>query len=69
MRYHKPMHRNDVIKMMAPRFGSEALAHVWYRLAPLPGFDGRTAMQLMNDGEAQQVLDYLGPVDAGVYAC
>lgn len=55
--------------MMAPRFGSEALAHVWYRLAPLPGFDGRTAMQLMNDGEAQQVLDYLGPVDAGVYAC
>jgi len=62
------MHMNDVIKMMAPRFGSEALAHAWYRLEPLPGFDGRAAMQLVNDGEAQQVLDYLAAVDAGVYA-
>lgn len=68
MRYHKPLHMNDVTKMMALRFGLEALAHAWYRSEPLPGFDGRTAMQLVNGGEAQQVLDYLVAVDAGVYA-
>ncbi len=33
-----------------------------------PGLERLTAMQLVNDYEVQQVLDYLAAVDAGVYA-
>jgi len=32
------------------------------------GFDGRTAMQLVQEGKAQQVLEYIDAVDAGVFA-
>ena len=50
------------------RFGSELIAYAWYRAEPLPGFDGRTAMQLVQEGKAQQVLEYIDAVDAGVFA-
>lgn len=58
----------EVLNKVHPRFGSELLAYAWYRSEPLAGFDGRTAMQLVQDGKAQQVLDYIDAVDAGVYA-
>ena len=51
-----------------PRFGSALMAYAWYRSEPLPGFDGWTAMQLVQDGKAQQVLEYIDAVDAGVFA-
>lgn len=47
---------------------SELMAYAWYRSEPLPGFDGRTAMQLVQEGKAQQVLEYIDAVDAGVFA-
>lgn len=53
---------------MEPRFGSEILAYAWYRSQPMPGFSGRTAMHLAREGKAQQVLDHIDAVDAGVYA-
>lgn len=59
---------NDVIKMKVPRFGLEALTYAWYRLVLLPGFDGRTAMQLVEDNKTQQILYSFAAVDAGVYA-
>jgi hypothetical protein len=44
------------------------MAYAWYRSEPLAGFDNRTAMQLVQEGRAQQVLDYIDAVDAGLYA-
>lgn len=58
----------EVLNKVEPRFGSELMAYAWYRSEPLPGFDGRTAMQLVQEGKVQQVLDYVDAVDAGVFA-
>ena len=58
----------EVLNKVEPRFGSALMAYAWYRSEPLAGFDGRTAMQLVQQGQAQQVLDYIDAVDAGVYA-
>ncbi len=61
----RPMGKDDVIEMIAPRFETLAAAYKWYRSEPLPGFDGLTAMQLVQDGKARQVIDYISAVDAG----
>ncbi|MCI5040382.1 MULTISPECIES: MbcA/ParS/Xre antitoxin family protein [Donghicola] len=58
----------EVLNKVQPRFGSDLMAYAWYRSEPLAGFDGRTAMQLVQEGKAQQVLEYIDAVDAGVYA-
>lgn len=58
----------EVLNKVEPRFGSELMAYAWYRSEPLPGFDGRTAMQLVQEGKAQLVLEYVDAVDAGVFA-
>ena len=58
----------DVIDRGEPRFGSTLMAYAWYRSAPLPGFSGQTAMQLVRSGRAADVLDYMDAVDAGVHA-
>ena len=58
----------EILNKVEPRFGSELMAYAWYRSEPLPGFDGRTAMQLVQEGKAQPVLEYIDAVDAGVFA-
>ncbi|MGB3722371.1 MAG: MbcA/ParS/Xre antitoxin family protein [Pacificimonas sp.] len=58
----------EVLSKVEPRFGSALLAYAWYRSVPLAGFGGRTAMQLVLDGDADDVLDYVDAVDAGIYA-
>jgi len=58
----------EILNKVEPRFGSELMAYAWYRSEPLPGFDGRTAMQLVQEGKAQQVLEYIDAIDAGVFA-
>jgi hypothetical protein len=58
----------EVITKTTPRFGSALIAYAWYRSEPLPGFSGRTAMQLVQEGRAGEVLEYIDAVDAGVYA-
>ncbi len=58
----------EVLNKVQPRFGSDLIAYAWFRSEPLAGFDGRTAMQLVRDGKAHQVMDYIDAVDAGVYA-
>ena len=37
----------EVLNKAQPRFGLELMAYAWYRSEPLPGFDSRTAMQLV----------------------
>ena len=58
----------EVINKVEPRFGSALMAYAWYRSEPLPGFSGQTAMQLARSGRADDVLDYIDAVDAGVHA-
>jgi uncharacterized protein (DUF2384 family) len=58
----------EVINKVEPRFGSALMAYAWYRSQPLPGFSGQTAMQLVREGRAEDVLDYIDAVDAGVHA-
>jgi hypothetical protein len=58
----------EVINKVEPRFGSQLMAYAWYRSEPLPGFSGQTAMQLVRSGRADDVLDYVDAVDAGVHA-
>lgn len=58
----------EVLKKVEPRFGSAPIAYAWYRFEPLAGFDDMTAMHLVREGRATDVLDYVDTVDAGVYA-
>ncbi|MET3791418.1 MbcA/ParS/Xre antitoxin family protein [Aquamicrobium terrae] len=57
----------EIVNKVEPRFGSALMAYAWYRSEPLPGFSGMTAMQLVRDGRAEEVLDYIDAVDAGVH--
>jgi len=58
----------EILAKAEPRFGAPLLAYAWYRAEPLAGFDGMTAMQLVQMGRSSEVLDYIDAVDAGVYA-
>lgn len=58
----------EVLNKVEPRFGSALMAYAWYRSEPLPGFSGLSAMQLVRQGRADEVLDYIDAVDAGVHA-
>ncbi len=58
----------EVINKVEPRLGSQLMAYAWYRSEPLPGFSGQTAMQLVRSGRADDVLDYVDAIDAGVHA-
>ncbi len=58
----------EVINKVEPRFGSALIAFAWYRSEPLPGFSGQTAMQLVREGRASEILEFVEAVDAGVYA-
>lgn len=58
----------EVLNKVEPRFGSALLAYAWYRSEPLSGFSGHTAMQLVKSGRADEVLEYIDAVDAGVHA-
>lgn len=58
----------EIVNLMAPRLGGPAIAYAWYRAEPLDGFDGMTAMQLVQEGHADWVRDWIDSVDAGVFA-
>jgi hypothetical protein len=58
----------EILNKVEPRFGSMLMAYAWYRSEPLPGLSGRTAMQLVLSGQADDVLEYIDAVDAGVHA-
>ena len=58
----------EIVNRVEPRFGSAMIAYAWYRSEPLAGFAGQTAMALVREGRAGDVLDYIDAVDAGVHA-
>ncbi|MFC6641156.1 MULTISPECIES: antitoxin Xre/MbcA/ParS toxin-binding domain-containing protein [Sulfitobacter] len=57
----------DVLNKVGPRFATPVMAYHWYRSEPLAGFDGQTAMQLVQAGKAQQVVEYIEAVGAGIF--
>ena len=58
----------EILNKVEPRYGSALIAYAWYRSQPLPGFSGQTAMQLVLNGRADEVLEYIDAVDAGIHA-
>lgn len=60
--------RESILDRVTPRFSTREEAEAWYHSEPLPGFSGATAMQLVSQGRAKEVLDYIDAVDAGGYA-
>ena len=48
--------------------GSEQRAAIWFKHQPIPGWDGKTASDLVSEGKAGQVLAYLEALRSGVYA-
>ena len=58
----------EILNRVEPRFGSPLIAYAWYRSEPLAGFGGLTAMQLVRDGHAADVMDYIDAVEAGIHA-
>lgn len=58
----------EILNRVEPRFGSSLIAYAWYRSEPLAGLGGLTAMQLVRDGHAADVMEYIDAVEAGVHA-
>lgn len=58
----------EILNRVESRFSSLMLAYAWYRSEPLAGFGGLTAMHLVRDGRAEEVLAYIDAVDAGIHA-
>lgn len=57
-----------IIAMAAEMAGDDGRAAIWFKHQPLPGWGGKTALDLVHEGKAEKVLDYLESVRAGVYA-
>jgi hypothetical protein len=58
----------EILNRTSPRFGSDLLAYAWYRSEPLAGYGGLTAMHLLREGRADEVMDYIDAVDSGIFA-
>lgn len=54
-----------VVEEMA---GTEQRAAIWFKHQPIPGWAGKTAYDLVQEGKADKVLAYLEAVRSGVYA-
>lgn len=57
-----------IIAMAAQMAGDEGRAAIWFKHQPLPGWGGKTALDLVREGKGATVLDYLESVRAGVYS-
>lgn len=62
------MTKNEILAIVEPRFASKAEACEWYAHSPIPGFNGKTANQLVKDGLGSAVISFIESVDAGVHA-
>lgn len=58
----------EILNRVEPRFGSALIAYAWFRSEPLPGFAGMTPMQLVREGRADEVMEYIDAVEAGLHA-
>jgi hypothetical protein len=58
----------EIINRVLPWCGSVQQAFAWYRSQPIPAFGDQTAENLLHQGRAEHVLDYLGGIALGGYA-
>jgi hypothetical protein len=58
----------EIINRVLPWCGSVQQAFAWYRSQPIPAFGDLTAENLVRQGRAEHVLDYLGGIALGGYA-
>ena len=58
----------EIINRVAPWSGSVVGAFAWFRSQPLPSFGDKTAEDLVKEGRAQAVKDYLSRIAEGGYA-
>ncbi len=57
-----------IVAMAAEMAGDEGRAAIWFKHQPLPGWGGKTALDLVREGKSATVLGYLESVRAGVYS-
>ncbi|MFC4173917.1 MbcA/ParS/Xre antitoxin family protein [Microvirga sp. GCM10011540] len=48
--------------------GDKQRAAIWFEQQPIPSWGGKTAYELVQEGKADKVLDYLEAVKRCVYA-
>ena len=58
----------EIIHLVQGWAGGPAQAMAWYRAEPIPAFGGRTAEQLVKDGKAAALRDWLDHVATGGFA-
>lgn len=57
-----------IIAMASEMAGDEARAAIWFKHQPIPGWAGKTALDLVRERKAEKVIAYLEAVRSGVYA-
>ncbi len=57
-----------IVAMASEMAGGEDRAALWFKHQPIPGWAGKTALDLTREGKADKVLAYLEAVRSGVYA-
>jgi hypothetical protein len=57
-----------ILAMAGEMTGDEHRAALWFKHQPIPGWAGKTAYDLVQEGKADNVLAYLEAVRSGVYA-
>lgn len=57
-----------ILAMAGEMAGGDERAAIWFKHQPLPGWAGKTAYDLVQEGEGAKVLAYLEAVRSGVYA-
>jgi uncharacterized protein (DUF2384 family) len=57
-----------ILAMASEMAGDEKRAAIWFKHQPIPGWAGKTAYDLVREGETEKVLAYLEAVRSGVYA-
>ena len=58
----------EIINRVTRWSGSVGRAFAWFRSEPLPSFGDKTAEDLVKEGRAQAVKDYLSRIAEGGYA-
>lgn len=58
----------DLICQTSPRFQSYGNAMSWHCTAALSGFGDLTAFDLVESGRADDLIEYVEAIDAGIYS-
>ncbi len=57
-----------ILALASEMAGGDERAAIWFKHQPIPGWAGKTAYDLVQEGKADKVLSYLEAVRSGVYA-